>query len=311
MNTDTQESGTSAAPDWIRNKERGNYFWLRLMCWLSLTLGRRLSRTVVYGIALYFLLTAPAARKASRAYLERSLGRSVSWFDLYRHILVFACTIHDRFYLLNERHDLFDIRMFGVEPRHALAGRKGGLFLFGAHLGSFELMRSIARDQAGLKVWMAMYPENARRINSTLAAINPQAMQNIIPLGQVDAMLAIHQRLAEFAVVGILADRAARPDRCITLPFLGAPARFPTGPFRMAALLRYPVYFMVGLYRGGNRYDVHFELLADFSDATAKRDALVHEVLAKYVATLERCCRSAPYNWFNFYDFWEQDVTPR
>ena len=34
---------------------------------------------------------------------------------------------------------------------------------------------------------------------------------------------------------------------------------------RLAALLRQPVVLMLGLYCGGNRYDVVFEPVADFS----------------------------------------------
>ena len=39
--------------------------------------------------------------------------------------------------------------------------------------------------------------------------------------------------------------------------------------------------------------------------ARDQRDAAVEGALRQYVATLERHCRAAPYNWFNFFDFWE------
>ncbi len=309
MSTHGETAPAGNTPEWMRRKERGSAFWLRIMCWLSLNLGRRLSRTVVYGIALYFLLAVPSARKASQAYLARCLGRPATWIDLYRHFLAFSSTLHDRVYLINHRHDLFSIRTFGTEPLHALHASNKGFLLFGAHMGSFEVLRSLARDDPRLKVCMAMYPENARQINNALAVINPQAMQDIIALGKIDSILAIHHKLEEGAMVGILADRAAGPnhaDQYVNISFLGSPARFPVGPFRMAAMLGRPVYFMTGLYRGGNRYDVHFELLTDFSEtSTIMRDAAVREVLARYVAALERHCKAASYNWFNFYDFWE------
>jgi predicted LPLAT superfamily acyltransferase len=295
-------------PEWMQRKERGNLFVLRFMSWLSLTLGRRLSRTVVYGIALYFLLAVAPARRASRSYLERCLQRRATWADLYRHFLSFASTVHDRVFLLNEHHGLFEVRSFGTESLHARHARQEGLLLFGAHLGSFEVMRALARDAPRLKVCMAMYPENARQINSALAAINPLAMQEIIPLGKLDAILAIHSKLKQGAMVGLLADRAVGPGDYVSLPFLGAPARFPTGPFRMAAMLKHPVYFMTGLYRSGNGYDVHFELLADFSaGATTPREATQQQLMENYVTALERHCRAAPYNWFNFFDFWEPE----
>jgi hypothetical protein len=77
---------------------------------------------------------------------------------------------------------------------------------------------------------------------------------------------------------------------------------------RLAAVLRRPVVFMAGLYLGGNRYEVRFEPLADFSalpeGGRAGRDALVHEAIERYARCLERNARRAPYNWFNFHDFW-------
>lgn len=307
MSAAPQMPGSSnRKPEWLQHKERGNTFWLGVMSRLSLLLGRRLSRTVLYGIALYFVLAVPAARKVSRTYLERVLQHPVTWLDLYRHILVFASTIHDRLYLLNDRYNLFDIRISGAGPLHALHAMNRGCFLFGAHLGSFEILRSIARNQTSLKICAAMFPENARRLNDTLAAINPGVMLDIIPLGQLDSMLTIHQRLKEGAMIGILADRASGRDKYLELPFLGSPAHFPTGPFRMAAMLRQPVYFMAGLYRGGSRYDIQFELLVDFPELPViSREEEVRELVAKYAAALERHCRAAPYNWFNFYDFWK------
>ncbi|MHB8743745.1 MAG: LpxL/LpxP family acyltransferase [Sulfuricaulis sp.] len=289
----------------MRRKERGSVFWLSVMRWLSLNLGRRLSRLVVFGIAGYFLLAVPVARRASRAYLRRCLERSVTILDQYRHFLAFASTIHDRVYLLNGRHDLFEIRTIGSESLLELQAAKKGVLLFGAHMGSFEVLRTLARDDPRLNVCMAMYPENAQKLNRALDAINPKESRDIIALGRVDAILTIHDRLATGAMVGVLADRAAGIDKYFTRSFLGAPARFPSGPFRIAAILRQPVYFMAGLYRGGNHYDVHFERLLDFSAVTSTdRDVVIGELLDSYVAVLERHCRAATFNWFNYYDFW-------
>lgn len=305
MSEPTTATPVDDKPEWMRRKERGSLILLQLMSRISLVFGRRLSRIVVYGIALYFVVAAPAVRKASRSYLERALLRPVTWVDLYRHILAFASTIHDRFYLLNHQADLFDIQIFGAEQIIEHQGKDLGMLLFGAHLGSFEVLLTHGRNNS-FNSCVAMYPENARQLNRALAAINPQAITGIIALGQIDSMLTIHHKLETGALVGVLADRAAGPDKYLSLPFLGAPARFPTGPFRMAAMLGHPVYFMTGLYCGGNRYEVHFEPLADFAGVSRhQRDEAVREAMRKYVATLERHCRASPYNWFNFFEFWE------
>lgn len=292
----------SAVPVWLQRKERGSVWLMRLMSWLSLRLGRRLTRVIVHVIALYFLLAVPASRRASRAYLARCLSRPVGWLDLYRHMLTFATTVHDRLYLLNDRFDLFDVRFEGEVPGQ---GTQEGAFLFGAHLGSFEVLRTLARQRATGRVCVAMYPDNARQINAVLSAINPSAVADIIALGQVDSILQIHERIGQGDMVGILADRAINEERQVMLPFLGADAAFPSGAFRLAVAMRQPVYFMSGLYLGGGRYELRFERLTDGRTATRDRQAAVQDLMQKYVEALERHCRRAPYNWFNFYDFWQ------
>jgi len=279
---------------WHRTPERSHPLALRAMRWIALGLGRRAARLVLHPVSAYFLLAVPRARRASRAYLSRSLGRRATLAELYRHFYAFAATVLDRVYLLNGRFDLFDIEV--RDPPSPGAGE----LLMGAHLGSFEALRAAGRQRQGLRVSMVMYEDNARMLNATLAALSPAARQDVIALGQVDSMLRVRDCLAAGGMAGVLADRALHDDDTCTLPFLGAPARFPLGPMRMAALLRCRVTFMAGLYCGGNRYVLQFEPLADFGAAAPAPEA----ALAAYVACLERHCRAAPYNWFNFYDFW-------
>jgi predicted LPLAT superfamily acyltransferase len=278
---------------------------LRLMTWISLRLGRAPARFVLAGISLYFLLFAPAAKAASRAYLRRALAREPRLADLFRHFHSFASTIHDRVFLLNGRFDLFQVEVQGQAVIDEVLAAGRGAILMGAHMGSFEAVRAIGRRQPGLRVAMVMYEENARKLNAALAAINPAAVQDIIPLGQLDSMLRVQDCLDEGMALGLLGDRTLGGDPTVRVPFLGADAEFPVGPMRLAAMLRRPVLFMSGLYLGGNRYAIHFERLADFSDVErAGRDAAIQSAVAAYAACLERHCRAAPCNWFNFFDFW-------
>ena len=305
------EPGTDARADWLRRPERSNMFWLRVMTWISLGLGRGFGRLVLRLIAAYFLVFSPAARKASQAYLRRALARPPTLVDCYRHFLSFASTIHDRVYLVNDRFDLFDVSVVGEEVMTEALARGKGVLLLGAHMGSFEVLRAIGRRHGGLRVVMVMFEENALKINRTLAAINPKAQADIIPLGRVDSMLAVRDRLVEGAVVGVLGDRTLGGEPMQTVRFFGEPADVPTGPMRMAAMLKRPVIFMAGLYLGGKRYQIHFERLADFSSvAPNERDARLLEAVERYAARLEHHCRQAPYNWFNFHDFWRTRDVP-
>lgn len=300
-------STRDAAADWRRQEERSQPAILRLMVWISLRLGRRLGRLVLHLIALYFVVFAPTARRASRDYLGRALGRWAQWSDGYRHVLSFASTIHDRVYLLSDRFDLFDIEVNGAEALLAALAEQPGALLIGAHLGSFEVLRAAGRATGGLRVAMLMYEENARKINAALAAVNPAVKQDVIALGRLDSMLEARAKLDQGYLVGMLGDRRLGDEEAFLCDFLGAPAAFPSGPLRVAAILRRPVFFMTGLYLGGNRYRLHFDPLADFSHlGPGETAAAVARAQARYVALLAHYCRLAPYNWFNFFDFWQR-----
>jgi predicted LPLAT superfamily acyltransferase len=150
-----------------------------------------------------------------------------------------------------------------------------------------------------------MYEDNARKTNQVLNAINPALGIEIIGLGRPGSMISVKERLEAGHLVGILADRGLDGERTLSLPFFGEEARFPVGPFRLAAILKRPIVFMAGLYRGGARYDIHFEVIAE-PDAgpDENMDQAIEQAMRHYVARLEHYCRLAPYNWFNFYDFW-------
>ena len=102
-------------------------------------------------------------------------------------------------------------------------------------------------------------------------------------------MLAVQERLDAGHLVGVLADRSLNDERSLQIPFLGSDARFPLGPFRMAALLGKPVVLMLGIYRGGLRYDIIFETIS-----LQPTMATAEDTLRLYVARLEHHCRSAP-----------------
>ncbi len=305
---------------WTEQRERGSLWVLRVMRWIAVSAGRPAARGVLHPIALYFLIANGEARRASRTYLTRALKRPAGLRDVYRHIHHFAASILDRVYFLQDRLHEFDLHSTGLDVLDAAMAQGDGVMLVGAHLGSFEALRAIGQER-GVKVAMLMFEDNARLITRTLAAIAPQAELHTIALGRAGAMLALRGWLDGGGIAGLLADRTlpGQAERARSnshahshtrwLPFLGEPARFSDGPFRLAALLRRKVVFMAGLYLGGKRYELRFVELADFREPVAggEGEARILAAMQRYVALIEALCIEAPYNWFNFFDFWAAD----
>ncbi len=295
-------------PQWLAQTERSNLFALRSLVWITSVLGRRVGQWLLFPICFYFLLFSVTARRASKQYLTRAFGRPARWREVFQHYFTFAKVALDRIFLLSDRDDMFDIRTFAEQQVLDMAAKKQGAILLGAHLGSFEVLRTVGEQRRGAAVRMLMFEDNAQKLNAVLSAINANFRLNVVGLGKLDSMLKISEFLEAGELIGILGDRGINDAGQVSIPFLGEDAKFPDAPFRLAAMLRCPVFLMVGLYRGGNRYDLYFEPLIDGARVDRKeRDRVIQSWQRHYVERLEHYCRIAPYNWFNFYDFWKSD----
>jgi predicted LPLAT superfamily acyltransferase len=304
--------------DWKQEGERSNALALKVIVWICLRLGRVVARWVLLLITLYFWCTSPKARAASNQYLrkvEAFTGRAPNSLSSLKHIHCFASISLDRVFMLTGQTRYFDTRTENFFQMKKVHDQKVGGIFVGAHIGSFEALRVLGtRDPVtheklpDLTVRMAMYAENARKIGAILEAINPESSKFIISLGHPDAMLQIQDTIDKGEFVGMLADRHLDKTGCEKISFLGESAIFPTGPFRLAMVLKRPVYLMFGLYLGSNRYEVHFdELPLPSMPAQGGRTAQMRLWQEAYVKKLEEFCTLAPYCWFNFFDFWADE----
>lgn len=292
--------------EWVSRPERSNVWTIRFIVWFALTFGRRVTRLLLYPISLYFIIFSAKARAASHKYLDRALGRRSTLRDGFRHCFCFASTILDRVFLLNNQISLFDVRAHGEELFEDFQANGRGCLLIGAHMGSFEVIHALSREHRHPRTSLVMYEENARKLNAVLDSINPRHDRPVIPLGRIDSMLRIQEALQRGEYIGILADRTISGSKMIACDFLGGKINLPITPFRLAVILECPVVFMLGIYRGGKRYDVYFELLAGTQHpAQPERDPAIRQAARQFAARLEHYCREAPYNWFNFYDVWK------
>ncbi|MQP76198.1 acyltransferase [Stenotrophomonas sp. MYb238] len=298
--------------DWKRRPEGGGRAAIRLIAGIAHHGGRGIARLCLYPITAYFLLVRGAERRASRAYLGRALGRRAGLWDVARHIHTFAATILDRVFLLGGRMGLFDIRTDGTQQLLAQLDEGRGVLLFGSHLGSFDALRALGRQRPDLKLRVLLDRAHNAAITDLLAELDPGLAAGIIDAGQGGpaVVLAIQQALEEGAMVALLVDRARPGETALQAPLLGAPAPFPTAPWLIASVLKAPVMLAFGLYRGGNRYDLLFEPFAPALEVPrAQRAEALSALVHRYAARLEHHLRDAPWNWFNFYDFWHSEAS--
>ena len=296
----------SEADRWATLPERGTPTSLRVIAWIAAHIGRWGARLLLYPITLYFVITARSARRTSYEYLKRLRGESAHAWHVFRHFHCFAATILDRVYLLRGDFERFGITVHGKEIVHRQIESRKGSILLGSHLGSFELLRALGVLQRSFSLKVLMDPLHNQNITRFFDALNREIAATVIAPDRPDTLIRVKESLDAGCFVGMLGDRVSGGDKTTRCQFLNAPATFPAGPVLLAAMMRCPVILFFGLYRGGNRYEIYFEHFADQIDLDRVRRAEdIQFWMQRYAERLEHYSRLAPYNWFNFYPFWD------
>jgi len=296
---------SSATDDWVKHRERGSAVLIKLLARLSLWIGRPFGRAMLYPICAYFVMFAPRARRASRTYLSLALARPPGIRDVFRHLHVHASVLLDRIFIMVDGTRRFRVHIEGLEAIEQQVQNNQGCILLGAHIGSFEILRSLA-DEHHVAVKVMMYLNMSQKFNQVLSSLNPSFVDSIIPLGDPASVIEAGQFVRGGGMVAILGDRTVGDEKTADAQFFGRTVAFPVGPLLLSTVMQVPIIFFVGLYEGGNVYRVHFER---FSDPPASRnrklpDDVVAAWVGRYAQFLERYCRLSPYNWFNFFDVW-------
>jgi predicted LPLAT superfamily acyltransferase len=298
---------------WSERREGGSRFALWLGQTIGLRLGRTCARAILYPITVYFYFRRAPERRASRAFLARAFGRPATAWQVMRHMHAFAATVLDRVYLLAQSVRRFDIRVHGLDQLEEQLAHGRGALLLGAHIGSFEVLRALADSRPELSVRFVMDRRQTPVLTDSLLALNPAAAAGMIDAGMAETGIALtlQEAAGRGALVGVLADRARAREPTCDAQFFGAPAPFPVAPYLIASLLQLPTVLSFALYRGGNRYDLYFEIFAEsIRIPRRERSALLEQWAQRYASRLEHYTRLDPYNWFNFYDFWHRPAGP-
>jgi predicted LPLAT superfamily acyltransferase len=299
-------SDTASSRGWLDVKEAGNMLGVGILLLAATACGRWPVRMLLRIIVLYYALFYSATRKTSGDYFRR-LGLQHSLRHYYRHLLHFAECSADRLFFIRRQQRFFQIQSHGREHLKVLREKKRGAILLGAHLGSFEAMSALSAEN-GFTVNVVGYFRNAQMINNVLQKQGSGAHTRLIEvrLGDVGFAMELNDCIERGELVAILGDRVMDGASTV-VDFIGGKAQFPVGVYALASVLRCPVYLTFGLYSAPNRYDLYCEPFAEEIHIPKRNfEAATRDYAQRYANRLEYYCRLAPYNWFNFYDFWRQ-----
>ncbi len=307
----------SRRDSWTGVAERGSIAWLHAIRAFYRGFGRGASVALLTPIVAYFFLTGGHIRRASRDYLRtlwatprgrEALGEKPGNRQIFGHIHAFAENILDRMIVWSGDEKRITIENHGHELVDALVKEGRGAILLSSHLGSFDMLRLLSA-KSGIVLNVLMFTRHAVRINAFFEKLQAGRNLRLIRFepGSLEAAFEMRAAIERGEFVGILGDRVweSELDRTLRVPFLGREARFPLGPFLLQGVLGCPMLHTICVRTGPGHYTA---TTREFAPAGAvprlERAKHAEQLVAKNAAALEEGCYQAPYQWFNFFEFW-------
>ncbi|MCK8133444.1 family 2 glycosyl transferase [Pseudoalteromonas sp. 2CM28B] len=317
-NNKPQQPHNDSTFHWSQLKERGSMFGIEVLVFIYKVFGKWLFKVVLTPVMFYFYITGRLSRHAIWHYLDNlntsmggqkrvGLARFKQGFKLY---FSFGMAILDKFDAWLGKVNIKDIEIATPDGYQELVQAKGAV-IFSAHLGNMEICRAIfsmGDNKRPLNV--ITYNEHTPSFNNFLKKVNKEAAINFIHINNFgpDDTIKLKQKIDDGEAVVIFADRTSvnNPTSVHQAPFLGEQAPFAVGPFALANIMECPVFLMFCINEHG-RYRTYIEKFADPIKVKRKeRQAHFQAMATKFAERLEFYCKKAPYQWYNFFNFWQK-----
>lgn len=290
-------------------RTRGGWFGNRFFIAVVRTFGLRVAYAGLIPVVLWFLMAAPATRRVSRQYLRRigilQRGKLLSIIHVYRHLHTFSVILLDRVAALTMRRHGFEFELDGDQHIRQALQQGRGVILVSAHFGSWEVA-SRAFDVFHTVVNVVAFKGETHRIQRLLDRSFDQKQFRVIGIdGSFESMLAINAALHRGEIVAMHGDRTLA-DQGTVCTFLGGQVLLPTGPYVLAAVCGVPLVHTFAARRGYRRYNLkaYPPLMLNFNH-NDNRSVRLNTWAQQFADRMEQHVRQAPYQWFNFYDFWQ------
>lgn len=310
-----------AAKHWSKMQERGNRLGMQILLFSYRILGRKGLWIILFPVVFYLFLTGKTARRASYAFLTQvrkvnGNDKVVTWRDSFRHFRCFADSAFDKIDAWLARIPQSNISYTNEALFIELDQHAQGAIFIGSHLGNLEVCRALSQHRSSKVINVLVFTHHAVEFNKLLKSINPDVAINLIQVTDLgpDMAIMLKDKVEQGEIVVIVGDRTSTTTagRVIEADFLEKPAPFSQGPFILAALLDCPVFHLFCLKDktadGKVFYRVIFEKYADKLVLPRKtRQQTLHKIVSDYAQRLSYYAAAYPYQWFNFYDFWQND----
>lgn len=292
-------------PAW-HGKSKGTPLGYRIFVWVLKTFGVLPAYFLLRFVALYyFFFSFKASRQIYLLYRHKlNYGRFSAVTKIYTNYYLLGQSIIDKVVVMSGIKNNFSFDFDGEDNLRKIAAMQKGGILLSAHIGNWDVAGHLfTRLETPINI--VLYDGEHEQIKQYLEGVTGKRKVNIIVIkNDLSHIYAISNAFANNELVCMHADRFIPGNKTMTTNFLGTDAKFPMGPFLLAATFKVPVSFVFALKESKQHYHFFASKIKDYANST--KEAMMQEMLNDFAAEMENKVKQYPGQWFNYHNFWEQ-----
>ncbi len=255
----------------------------------------------------YFLFSKP--NKYIRDYFIKAHGYSnlKARMAVYKNNFLLGQTIIDKVAVMAGAKNAFRVHHKNKEALDEIAAIGKGAILVSAHIGNWEVAGQ-GLNRLGTSFNILMYSNEKEEVKQYMDGVMKEKKINIIAINEETKshIIELHKAFSNNELVVMHGDRYREGAKTLTADFFGRPARFPAGPFIMAAKFGVPLCIVFAVKTKHNyQFSTEKIIQVDRVRGEEQLDKVCHDMLKQYVEEVEKMAKAFPHQWFNYYDFWK------
>ena len=261
---------------------------------------------VMYGLMAlvvpFYMVFNRKGYKAMYNFFCRRVGKGplAAVWHVYLNHFAFGQVVLDRF--ASYAGHRFKITVEGNEHFLRLTEQEGGFLMLSSHVGNYEQAGYMLRSDRKQFHALIYAGESKVVMNGRRGRFADKQINMIPVLPDMSHLFRINQLLDEGQIVSMPADRCFGSAKSVTCDFLGAPARFPLGPFATAVQKEVPALAVAVMKEGVRKYKAY---VIPLHVGEGNRRERMERMARKFAAALEGIVRRYPHQWYNYYEFWD------
>lgn len=261
---------------------------------------------IVWFIALYYYFST--RKKDIRHFYRQvlSYGSINTELSIFRNYFIFGKTLLDKFAVLSGTTEKFTYDHEGEQHIYDMANAGKGGIIIGAHAGNWEIAGHLL-SRYNRPVHVLIYDGERSNLKELIEETTGTKSYHVIAVKDDDMehIYDIKDALSKGDLIAMHGDRFRDNSKTHLCDFFGKKAKFPLGPYYLAAQFDVPFCFVYTMKDTNSHYHFYSSppLRINFSNPKSK----VEDIKTKselYAKELEKMIKKYPLQWFNYYNFW-------